>query len=41
MVYTLVMVPFALTGTLGLYVRRVLPQPLQAWGARLHRADAA
>ncbi len=40
-VYTLVMVPFALTGTLGLYVRRVLPQPLQAWGARLHRADAA
>jgi O-antigen/teichoic acid export membrane protein len=39
--YAVVMVPFALTGTLGVYVRRLLPEPLQAWGARLRRADAA
>jgi O-antigen/teichoic acid export membrane protein len=41
LVYALVMVPFAVTGTLGLYVQRLLPQPLQAWSARLRRADAA
>jgi O-antigen/teichoic acid export membrane protein len=39
--YSLVMFPYAVTGTLGVYVRRFLPHPLQAWGARLHRADAA
>jgi O-antigen/teichoic acid export membrane protein len=40
-VYALVMVPFAVTGTLGVYVRQVLPHPLQAWTARLRGADAA
>ena len=40
-VYALVMVPFAVTGTLGVYVQQILPRPLQAWTARLRGADAA
>jgi len=40
-VYALVMVPFAVSGTLGSYVRRLLPRPLQSWGSRFHRANAA
>jgi O-antigen/teichoic acid export membrane protein len=40
-VYALVMVPFAATGTLGLYVRGLLPRPLLDWSARFRRADAA
>jgi O-antigen/teichoic acid export membrane protein len=41
LVYALIMFPFAVTGTLGVYVRRLLPATLQAWSARLSRADAA
>jgi O-antigen/teichoic acid export membrane protein len=40
-VYALVMVPFVVTGTLGAYVQQLLPDPLQAWTARLRRAGAA
>ena len=40
-VYALVMVPFAVTGTLGVYVQQILPRPLQTWTARLRGADAA
>jgi hypothetical protein len=40
-VYALVMVPFVVTGTLGVYVQQLLPHPLQVWTARLRGADAA
>jgi O-antigen/teichoic acid export membrane protein len=41
LVYALVMVPFAVTGTLGVYVQQILPHPFQAWTARLRGAGAA
>jgi O-antigen/teichoic acid export membrane protein len=40
-VYALVMVPFIVTGTLGVYVQQILPQPLQGWTARLRGARVA
>jgi hypothetical protein len=39
--YALVMVPFVVNGTLGVYVQQILPHPLQVWTARLRGADAA
>jgi hypothetical protein len=34
------MIPFAASGTLGIYFRQLVVQPLQVWTARL-RAGAA
>jgi O-antigen/teichoic acid export membrane protein len=41
LVYGLVMGPFAVRGTLGVYARRFIPRPLQVWSSRFRRADAA
>jgi O-antigen/teichoic acid export membrane protein len=41
LVYGLVMGPFAVSGTLGVYARRFIPRPLQVWSSRFGRADAA
>jgi hypothetical protein len=40
LVYAGVMIPFVASGTLGIYFRQLVVQPLQVWTARL-RAGAA
>jgi O-antigen/teichoic acid export membrane protein len=40
LVYAAVMIPFAAKGTLGIYIRQLVVQPLHVWTAR-HRAGAA